>query len=488
MSGLKRRLEFLFGTTNGLILVAVGMVTILLTMLGTLSGPIAELGFKDLATRVLGFELVDEETTGRIVMLYHAIAVAVVAIEVYIINDLLRVRPSQRRIITAAITPGYIMTLVFGIAFAYFGHHPVFHGLFLVGLSLVFFAGIVLAAAIWPWRAEHRRHDREYAVTRSGLDLERLAFFTVAVATLGSAIFGAIPGSFMGFGFEAFLAEDIVREAKKSALQLSVIGHLHIMVTLVAIALALIIGRWLDFKGRLHKVAMPLMIAGTIILTAGVWLVVPFEEIAHFVIYGGSMPVLLGALFLVIFGLRKLARSPKDSGTTPGFVAMISDPLKFGSLWQMIFMNFVVTFVGIFMAMRLDEIRAWPTEQERVITTGHWHILAGVMATIIILYLAARTGLAGKARAWFAWPVIIGSDLAFAAMTAYELRPFFGAAPEPGPTGIILVLTDIGMMITMVALGALLIWLISDLFRRKGRWTAELARETAGDVKDGTPG
>jgi hypothetical protein len=215
---------------------------------------------------------------------------------------------------------------------------------------------------------------------------------------------------------------------------------------------------------------------------------VPFEEIAHFVIYGGSMPVLLGALFLVIFSLRKLTRSTKDSGTTPGFVAMISDPLKFGSLWQMIFMNFVVTFVGIFMAMRLDEIRAWPTEQERVITTGHWHILAGVMATIIILYFAARTGLAGKARAWFAWPFIIGSDLAFAAMTAYELRPFFGAAPEPGPTGIILVLTDIGMMITMVALGVLLIWLISDLFRRKGRWTAELARETAGDVKDGTPG
>jgi V/A-type H+-transporting ATPase subunit I len=32
---------------------------------------------------------------------------------------------------------------------------------------------------------------------------------------------------------------------------------------------------------------------------------------------------------------------------------MISNPLKFGSLWQMIYMNFVVTFVGIFMAMQI---------------------------------------------------------------------------------------------------------------------------------------
>jgi len=53
---------------------------------------------------------------------------------------------------------------------------------------------------------------------------------------------------------------------------------------------------------------MPLMILGTGVITLGVWLVVPFEEIAHYIIYAGSVLILLAALFLVIFGFDKLIR------------------------------------------------------------------------------------------------------------------------------------------------------------------------------------
>ena len=34
---------------------------------------------------------------------------------------------------------------------------------------------------------------------------------------------------------------------------------------------------------------------------------------------------------------------------------LLHDPVKFGMLWQMVYMNAVVTAVGIFMAIRLDE-------------------------------------------------------------------------------------------------------------------------------------
>jgi len=40
---------------------------------------------------------------------------------------------------------------------------------------------------------------------------------------------------------------------------------------LVAVAAALIIGKWIDFKGILHKISMPLMTFGIIIITLGVW-------------------------------------------------------------------------------------------------------------------------------------------------------------------------------------------------------------------------
>ena len=61
-------------------------------------------------------------------------------------------KPSQQASINATITVGYITSLVFGLWFAYFGHNFVFHGLFIAGQALVFFAGLQLAVALWPWR------------------------------------------------------------------------------------------------------------------------------------------------------------------------------------------------------------------------------------------------------------------------------------------------------------------------------------------------
>ena len=159
-----------------------------------------------------------------------------------------------------------------------------------------------------PGARSIRVTDNAYAHTRKGVSLERVAFFTMASATLISALFGAIPGSFFGNGFTVFLAENVVRTPHKTIFDLSVIGHLHIMLALISICCALIIGRWMDFKGIWHKLAMPLMIVGSLVLAMGTWLVVPFETAAHFIIYGGSTLAMLGALFLVIYSWGKLIR------------------------------------------------------------------------------------------------------------------------------------------------------------------------------------
>jgi hypothetical protein len=99
------------------------------------------------------------------------------------------------------------------------------------------------------------------------------------LVALGSALFGAVTGSYWGRGHEAFLAEDLIREPHKSPLELAIIGHLHIMLTLIAVALSLIIGRWRDFKGPLHKVAMPLMIV--------VWIIQPLRSRRTSTIFAG---------------------------------------------------------------------------------------------------------------------------------------------------------------------------------------------------------
>ncbi len=482
MQALRERFDFLFRSTKGLVLVAIALIALVTAIWGTLSGPMEEWGVSDVTVRLLGIDLVPAEREGRIIILYHTIAMTVVAIEVYLITAILPMQAHEQRTINATITFGYIVSLIFGMWFAYFGHEFVFHGVYLFGLSLVFFAGLLLAAALWPWKKNYRIKDTDYAHVGT-VDLERVAFFVMAAAALGSALFGAVTGSYWGNGHETFLAEDLVREPYRTGLQLSVIGHLHIMLTLIAVALALIIGRWLDFKGTLHKISMPLMIAGTIVTTLGVWAVVPFESIAHKIIYGGSTLILLAALFLVIFGFRKIIKDRlAEKGLArasffQGLGALLHDPLRFGALWQMVFMNFTVSGIGIYMAVNLDEIfRTWPAREERIILTGHWHILSGIIATIILLYYADIAGLKGKARQWFGWLVILGSDLAFGAMTVFMMKRLFvsESAQQPLVNWAIL-LGDIGLGTVLLVLAALMVWRLVDLFRRRGRWSEELA-------------
>jgi len=217
---------------------------------------------------------------------------------------------------------------------------------------------------------------------------------------------------------------------------------------------------------------------------------VPFEPIAHTIIYVGSVFVMLSALLLVIYGWRKLIHDRlaelklKKPGFWKSLKALLHDPLKFGPLWQMVFMNFTVSGVGIFMAVKLDEIfRVWPAREERIILTGHWHILSAIIATIILMVYADIAGLKGKARKWFGWILIIGSDIAFAAVTVFTMkRLFVQEIYQQSVVNWTMLLADFGLAIVLVVLCILLLWRLFDLFV----WQKELA-DPEFDVQRTTP-
>jgi len=484
MTFVRERVAFLFGSTKGLILVAVAMIAAVTAVWGMLSGPMAELGVRDVVVRLLRMDLVQAEREGRILILYHSIAMAVVAIEAYMITGLLKMKAFYKTAVRLLITIGYLMAMIFGMGFAYWGHNWALHGVYIAGLTLVFVAGILLTIALWPWGEDYRQPDPAYARTRNGVDMERMAFFAAALTTVISALFGAVPGSFFGNGFEAFLAENIIRFPEKTTLEYSIIGHLHIMLALIAIMITLIVGRWLNFKGILHKIAMPLVILGTIVLNIGVWgVVTPLEPVAHMIIYVGATPAMLGALMLVIFGWDKLIREGVAGIARPtGFQkvgALVRDPLKFGPLWQMVFMNSTVSGIGIFMAVRLDEIfRVWPAREERIELTGHWHVLSAIIATIILLYYGDMIGLKGKARRLYGWAIILLSDLAFASVTVFEMkRLFISEAAQQPLVNTVMLLMDFGLAMLLVVLAMVILWRLADLFKKKGRWTEEAGQD-----------
>ena len=485
MEAIKKRFVYLFTSTRGLALVAIAAVALVTAIWGTLSGPMVEWGVKDVTVRLLGLDLIEAEREGRIIMLYHTIAMTVVAVLVYFITEIVEMKNHERVTINATITIGYLTSLIFGLIFGYFGHNYVFHGLFLVGQTLVFFAGILLCAALWPWKKEYRiSADTDKARTKNGVDLERVAFFTMAACTLISATFGAVTGSYWSNGHETFLAEDLIRIPNKTILQRAIIGHLHIMVTLVGVGITLVVGKWMKFKGILHKIAMPMMAVGTFVTMLGA-LSVTWLDWAHTIIYGGSALALLAGLFYVIFTWDKLIREGtaamdvEKPNAWHKIKALVQDPLKFGTGWQMVFMNFNVSFVGLFMAATLENtMRVIPHREERITLTGHWHILSALIATIMLLYFVDLSGVKGKARKWFGWLLIIGSDLAFGSVTIFSLKSLFvEKSAQQSLVNTTMLLTDIGLAAVLVLLALFLIWRLSDLFRRKGRWSTELANE-----------
>jgi hypothetical protein len=492
MQEIASRYSYLFRSTKGLVLVAIALISVVTAIFGTLSGPMVEWGVKDVVVRFLGMKLIEAEREGRIIMLYHTIAMSVVALEVYLITAVVPMKRDEQTTINGTVTLGYITALIFGLLFAYWGRSWIAHGLFIFGQSVLFLSGILLARALWPWRKEYLNTNPVYASGPGGVSLERVAFFTMAVATLGSSIFGAVAGASFGNGFQSFLAENVIRDPEKSALDLAVIGHLHIMLTLIAVALLLLVGRWLDYKGPLQKWSMPLLIVGTILVTLGVWLVVPFETIAHYIIYAGSVPMLLSALLLVIYGWRRLVRERlaeqgiQKATLMQNVKALLHDPLKFGALWQMVFMNFVTSFIGIFMAIRLDKvIRQWPFREERITLTGHWHMLSAIIATIILLYYADTIGLKGRARQWFGWLVIIGSDLALGAAAVFATKRLYVTESAQQPlVDWTMAAMDIGLAVVLVMLALLMLWRLVDLLKKKGHWTEELSEAAQATRKE----
>jgi len=222
---IKEIIIYLFTTTQGLILINIGIISLIVAFFGTLSGPMKEWGIGAFMERFFHMDLQPQDRKGRIIMLYHTIAITFVALLVYLITAVLKFKARQVKNIRTVTTLGYMLVVFFGLGFAYWGHNWAFHGLFIAGMTLMFYAGTLLTIALWPWNKDYYITDNDYAHTKSGLDLERVAWFTMAAATLGSVVFGAVAGAYWSHGFETFLAENGVRHVYHSPLELAIIGH-----------------------------------------------------------------------------------------------------------------------------------------------------------------------------------------------------------------------------------------------------------------------
>jgi hypothetical protein len=436
-----------------LLVVAVAWNALIVAFLSLFSGPVRSLGLAE----ALGVYLGAAGRAGRIIVLYHILAVPFVAAVATFILDQVPVEERQRRAILPALTGGYALTSGAGFVFAYWGRNWIAHGLFLVGLSVVFYAGVLLAAALWPSKA-HARPAAHYAQLK-GVPLERLALFTVAVFLLISAAFGGGAAAFFGNGFRAFLAEDVVRAESHDIFELAVIAHLHIMLTLVDVAILLLVIRYFDVRGRTHKWAVSLILVGTFVVTLATWSVTFWKQ-AHRLINAGSAFLLPGAVLVAFYGFGQIVRRrlAEQGLTRPSLgdriAALLHDPVRFGIFFELIFVNAVVTGPGVYVALNLEAFRQGPWALERTVLVGHWHVLATLSAVLMALLVADRVGLRGRLRQMVGWGLLLGSSAAFVFVQFTMFRQP-GQRPAWAELGF-----EIGIGVTMLAL---LLFLVAAL-------------------------
>ncbi len=417
-------------TYKGLITFTIVYEFCLILFLSTFSKPITQLFGGPLLPIVL--ENTREAQVARVIVLYHSLAIPFLAAVVYYILDVCDVRENWAAPVKWFIFPGSMLTSVSGITFAYIlPHNWIAHGLFLMGNSLVFFSGILLLIGVFPTKSFPVREDPNEGPYVGGINIAQVNLTLVTFALLISAMLGAIAGAYFGQdpGFEAFLAEDIVRLKPHSFFELLIISHLHIMVALLDVAVFLLVFRYTFPKqqGNWYKRSMMLTIPGILITTGGDWLVITGWDNAHMVINVGAMFLLLAALILMVLGWNKISKntlgpSYNEASWLVRAKAVLKDPVKAGMYFQFLWVNFVVTLPGIYLAINLESVRELPFEVEKAITTGHWHILATLTAVIMLMLSVDYLGIQGKVRQLAGWLITVGSILAFGFTVVYMFK------------------------------------------------------------------
>lgn len=447
-------------TLKGMITLTIVYEFCLVLFLSTFSQPLEQLLGTTLLPIVLDPDLT--EKASRLVMLYHSLTIPFLAICTYFVLLFMDVREKFISRVKWPLFVGSMLTSMSAFLFAYVFHDAwILHGLMLVGMSLCFYAGMLLLIGVFPTRSFPKRDPDK---SRNVL-VAQIALTVTAVCVLISVILGAAIGAFFGTeDLAAFLAEYFLREPYPDLTIAhlfvnGVKGHLHIMLLLIDVIILLVVYRYTvpDQQGRWYLLSMALIVPGALVASMGSWFVT-FKDIEawtnitggfdmHYLIYFGAALLLLAGLFLTITGWGKTSKAvlgddwEKASWITRA-KAVFKRPVPFAMYFQFTWVNFVMTFTGIFLALSLrsDSIisrrilpslpsfRDGPIAVETTVARGHWHILGVLSAVILLLFMMQVMDIKGKTAKYVGWSSFIGSVLAFGLGVTYLYFPHLDMA------------------------------------------------------------
>lgn len=340
------------------------LIVFLTVFYSMLSGPVAEK--LDLRTLLPVSNLSKES---RVVVVYHTLAVPFVSMIAMLILRTFHTEDARLDSTARTLFWGSFLASVSGAAFSYFKGGMVAHGLFLAGLSIVFYGGLCFFSELL--RLPESLFNSK---------LEKASLAVLAFSLLVSVIIGALIGAFYGTEFRTVLAEDIIRKPH-DLFERALISHLHIMVALVAASILYLLSRHFGLPSY-QTLFYLLFISGVLVTSLSTWAVVfePLEKKAHRIINAGAM-LLIASSFVYSYSAFKRFREKSRNY----FEAL--------AVFHLLAVNATVTAPGIYVAFNLSSFRLPENHAiERAFATGHWHILATTCALILVAVISDLAG------------------------------------------------------------------------------------------------
>ena len=451
---IRRKINY-GATLKGMITFTIVYELLIVLFLSTFSQPLEQL----LGTTILPMDLNAAGKAARLVMLYHALTIPFLAICTYLVLLVMDVREKFISRVKWPLFIGSILSSIMGVLYAYvFPEAWLIHGLMLFGMSLCFYAGIMLLLGVFPTKSFPERNSENSRNVLFG----QIALTVTAVCVLISVILGASVGAFFGTDeLTAMLAEYFLREPYPDLtiahLFVNAIkGHLHIMLLLIDVIILLVVFRYTipDQKGRWYLLSMILVIPGTAIASMGSWFVT-FKDIEawtnitggfdmHYLIYFGAAILLLVGMTLTIIGWKKISKKVlgddyESASRGTRIKAVFKRPVLFTMYFLFTFVNFVMTLGGLLLALSLRDdsvlaakilksipsFRSGPLAVETTVARGHWHILGVLSAVLLLLVIVDLLDIQGKSRTIIGWSSFIGSVVAFGFGFIYLYAPHF---------------------------------------------------------------
>lgn len=372
--------------------------------------------------------------TARLIMIYHSLAVPFVVANTFWIMEIYPIRKKWIPALKITLIPGAYLVGIFALLFAY-TRYRLFHEFFYFGMLLCFIGGIIFVIAAWPIAGKFPdpKTNKPHTTFR-GLNLEYFNLEVLAICILISSVYGALAAieNFTGgLGWVdpprepiAFLAEAIIRHEHHDIVQDMVVSHLHIQLAQSAGMVMLVGFRTSKVSGKLYKLILMFAPLGVLTLSYGAWV------LNHYVIWVGAGILIVCTLSMAFAGMKNILRDKlgESYATTSRFgkiKELFKNPVRF-SLYYLYAVSQFLVFPQIYVGLFTDELYREHSmvPLEYGFNVGHWHQLAVVIATMLMIHAIDHFKVGGRMRKILGYNFFIAINLTFIPAMIHMIRPY----------------------------------------------------------------